>query len=37
MADVAAEVAAVRDLGLADDITSAILGGTAARLLGLVS
>lgn len=35
MADPAADVAAVRALGLADDDTAAILGGTLARLVGL--
>ena len=35
MADPAAEIAAVRALGLSDDDTEAILGGNAARLLGL--
>lgn len=35
MADPAAEVAAVRALGLDDDETEAVLGGNATRLLGL--
>jgi predicted TIM-barrel fold metal-dependent hydrolase len=35
MADPAAEVAAVRALGLDDDEVEAVLGGNAARLLGL--
>jgi predicted TIM-barrel fold metal-dependent hydrolase len=35
MADPAAEIAAIRDLGLTQEETDGILGGNAARLLGL--
>ncbi|SHK52846.1 hypothetical protein SAMN05443637_107201 [Pseudonocardia thermophila] len=35
MADPAAEIAAIRDLGLSDEDTDAILGGNLARLLGI--
>jgi predicted TIM-barrel fold metal-dependent hydrolase len=35
MADPAAEIAAMRDLGLTHEETDGILGGNAARLLGL--
>jgi predicted TIM-barrel fold metal-dependent hydrolase len=35
MADPAAEIAAIRALGLGADETAAILGGTLAGLLGL--
>jgi uncharacterized protein len=37
MADPAAEIAAVRALGLTDDDTAAILGGNLARLLGIAA
>ncbi len=35
MADPAAEIATIRDLGFSDDDTDAILGGNMARLLGI--
>jgi predicted TIM-barrel fold metal-dependent hydrolase len=35
MADPAAEIAAIRNLGLTDDEVDGILGGNVARLLGL--
>lgn len=37
MADPAAEIAAIRNLGLTDDEADGILGGNAARILGLAS
>ena len=35
MADPAAEIAAIRSLGLSDEATEGILGGNFARLMGL--
>jgi len=37
MADPAAEIAAIRSLGLTDDETDAILGGNLARILGIAA